>query len=75
MDDETIVVTLLSVRTKPGNPRLPMATFTGDGGRYFYLPGATYPETVKALRAAGFEMGDRYTDAIKASYTDQPTAR
>ncbi|MCY4508076.1 MAG: hypothetical protein OXG35_14130 [Acidobacteria bacterium] len=39
-------------------------SISGDGGRYFYLPGAqTKADVVKALEAAGFKDG-RFRDAV-----------
>ena len=72
MNDQTIVVTILTVRIKPDDPRPPKATVTGDSGGYYYLPGADYSETVRALAEAGFKLGDRFWDAVNASAQGEP---
>ena len=64
MDEATIVVTVLVVRTKPDNPRLPLGRVGGDSNRYFFLPDADYQKTVEALTAAGFKSGDRLLDSL-----------
>ena len=52
----------------------------GDGGRYYYLPGAsTKADVEKALEDAGFKLGDRFRDAVAAAAaagkTDDLTGR
>ena len=41
-----------------------MGSITGDGPDYF-LPGANYEATVKALHDAGFKIGDSIKDVLE----------
>ena len=64
MADEKVRVTLVTLTREPTDQR-DLGTFTGDSSRY-YLPGADYHETQKALLAAGFTVADTIQEAIDA---------
>ena len=61
---ERVRVTLLSVEIGKQEKTGSEGAVQGDGGRYYYLPGASYDETVAALKAAGFRLSDRFLDAV-----------
>ena len=42
----------------------------GDGGRYYYLPGADKDQTVKALTKAGFKMGEGLLRTVESAERD-----
>ena len=56
--------TLLTLTRNTRDPQ-DLGTIGGPDNRYYYLPGADYNETVKALRDAGFKPADRIEDVVE----------
>ena len=61
-------VTVVNVERPVGDPD-DMGSITGDGPDYF-LPGANYKATVKALHDAGFKIVDSINKALEKALED-----
>ena len=60
MAQQRVTVTIVQIE-KPAGDRDGTTYITGDDPPY-YLPGADHDATIKALRAAGFQVWDRLND-------------
>ena len=63
MANEPTILTVVTVRNTPGTAVQGNVSVGASQQGEYYLPGASYAETVKALEKAKFKLFDRVTYA------------